>query len=211
MPERRFSKMPVGLRKRDDGTETIVGYAAVFYNENDPGSEYAIWDDMRERIMPGCFDRAIREGQDCRALFNHDADNLLGRAAAGTLALSVDGKGLRYEITPADTTCARDVLENLRAGNLSGSSFSFIPRDTTFRELRVDGGDRTYIREVNDVDLIDVGPVTYPAYESTTAGLRAAGGDLAGLRQELEEWRKKQGPPLAAKLAAYRARAVEVQ
>jgi phage head maturation protease len=34
------------------------------------------------------------------------------------------------------------------------------------------------IRELYDVDLYDVGPVTFPAYEATSAGLRVA--ELAG-------------------------------
>ncbi len=203
--ERRTTGAPVRLEKRADGKEVITGYAAVFFDENDPGSEYAIWDDMRERLMPGCFDRAMRE-DDCRALFNHDPSAILGRSGALTLALSVDRKGLRYEITPPQTRMAEEVCENIRNGNLTGSSFAFIADGRTYREIKTDAG-TLYIREINSVQLFDVGPVTYPAYASTTTGLRAAG-DAGEARKELQEWLERRG--LQGRLAGYRARAVNV-
>ncbi|KAA6031356.1 HK97 family phage prohead protease, partial [Pantoea sp. F_11] len=77
---------------QDDGEPTrIVGYGSVF----DTLSEVIFG--FREIIKPGAFDNVL--GDDVRALFNHDPNFILGRSAAGTLALSVDDKGLRYEIT----------------------------------------------------------------------------------------------------------------
>jgi HK97 family phage prohead protease len=52
---------------------------------------------------------------------------VLGRNKSGTLRLSVDGIGLRYEIDPPDTQAARDLIESLRRGDVSGSSFAFLP------------------------------------------------------------------------------------
>ncbi len=162
------------------GGETIVGYGAVFYDPANPATEYELWEDMRERIMPGAFDRALREKHDARGLFNHDPSALLGRVVAGTMRLSVDSKGLRYEIDKPDTQWGRDVATSIGRGDLSGSSFSFIARRVVWLEL----GD-VFIRQVEDVDLFDVGPVTYPAYEATSAGLRAAA--VESLRRELWE------------------------
>src|SRR5688572_16918348 len=62
---------------------------------------------------------------DARALFNHDPNMLLGRAGAGTLRLSTDARGLRYEIDIPDTTVGRDVATSIARGDLAGSSFAF--------------------------------------------------------------------------------------
>jgi uncharacterized protein len=208
--ERRFvsSKLsPITLEKRADGSSTIQGYGAVFYREGDPGTEYQLYGDLVERIMPGAFDRAIKEADDCRALVNHDPNLLLGRASAGTLKLSIDATGLRYEIDPPDTQAGRDACVSLERGDLTGSSFSFLPDDVTWREQ----GD-LIIREVRSVQLFDVGPVTFPAYSSTTAGVRALG-DAEEARKALEAWKEKRTSDKAAvsaAIAGYQARAAEV-
>jgi len=151
-------------------TTTIRGYGAVFYRGT-PETEFKIWDDMVERIMPEAFDRALKEKDDVRALFNHDPSMVLGRRSAETLKLSTDNIGLLYEIPTGDTTVARDLIEHLRRKDISGSSFSFRTTDEDFR--RENG---VIIREIRGVELFDVGPVTFPAYEATTAGVRGVEG-----------------------------------
>lgn len=144
--------------------EPITGYGAVFYDGTER-TEFVLGEERGvkfvERIMPGTFDRAIRD-DDVVGLFNHDDNNVLGRTSSGTMRLSVDQRGLRYEIDPPDTELGRSVAELQKRGDVSGSSFAFLVTD---HEIRSDGNIR--IREVRDVKLIDVGPVTYPAYKGT--------------------------------------------
>jgi len=164
METRRISQ-PVELRDGDNG-KMATGYAAIFHREGDDSTEFTLWDGQTERIMPGAFDRALSESHDVRALVNHDPNQLLGRTAAGTLRLSVDSVGLRYEIDIADTQAGRDAVTSLERGDLSGSSFAFsIPENG---QKFTDG-----YRSILDVNLFDVGPVAYPAYSGTEAGVRA--------------------------------------
>jgi len=177
-PERRYAdESSVAITRRDDGTATITGYASVFYREGEPGTEYRLFDTVYERIAPGAFERAIDE-DDVRALFNHDSNFVLGRNAAGTLRLTEDSVGLRYEIEPPDTEQARGVLASVERGDVSGSSFAFIPTRTKISEEE----GRT-VREIRAVELFDVGPVTYPAYPATTSGVR--GVDAEAIRAEI--------------------------
>lgn len=149
-------------------TPTIRGYAAIFY-DGSRNSEYVLWEGYRERILPGAFDRAIAEKHDVRCLKNHDPNLLLGRTKSNTLSLSIDSVGLAYDCAPGNTQAGRDVIAEIERGDMTGSSFSFSPRETRWVE-EVDGeGKTTIIREILDVDLYDVGPVTFPAYEATTA------------------------------------------
>ena len=107
-----------------------------------------------------------------RGLFNHDPNLLLGRTSAGTMKLSVDSRGLVYDISAADTTAAKDVLKHLQRGDLTGSSFSFIPGVENVTSMMRDGR-RIQVIEVKSVKgLFDVGPVTFPAYSTTTAAAR---------------------------------------
>ncbi len=185
--ERRYTPQRTTVENRADGSKEIRGYAAVHYNPNDPGTEYRLYDDMVERIMPGAFDRAIEDQHDVRALFNHDSSMVLGRSESGTLKLASDATGLRYVVDPPNTQIGRDVVELLSRGDVSGSSFAFLPTKVSWED-RMDSDTRkvTYIRKIEDVELLDVGPVTYPAYDSTTAGVRSAEDAkdaIAGLRE----------------------------
>lgn len=208
--ERRFTPCrahPIKIEQRDGKQSIITGYASVFYEPGADGSEYQLYDDLVERVMPGAFDRAIRDGHDCRALFNHDVNCLLGRTAAGTCRLSVDKFGLRYEIDVPDTQAGRDCVVSVQRGDLTGSSFSFTPTAVTWREEQ-----DLLIREIGDVELYDVGPVTFPAYTATTAGMRSAAGDTVEARKAADSWKLARAGQLAAALTSYqtRARSVEI-
>jgi HK97 family phage prohead protease len=205
--ERRYTRpaQRVAVETREGGKRAIVGYAAVFYDASDPGTEYRLWDDVVERIMPGAFDRAARE-DDVRGLFNHNDSLMLGRTTAGTMRLSVDRRGLRYEIDPPDTTSARDLLQLLDRGDVTGSSFAFLPNDTSYREV-----DGVYVIERNTVTLYDVGPVSFPAYTATEAAARSVTAEQAELLRREVQARRVQVPfGLNPSVAAALARAAAV-
>jgi HK97 family phage prohead protease len=185
--ERRYVASPSArIEVRQDGdNKTITGYAAVFFRDGENGTEYNLFDEYFERISRGAFDRALSEQHDVRALFNHNSDMLLGRSKSGTLRLSVDDFGLRYDITLADTQAGRDVATSIDRGDITGSSFAFIPRKVSWIEE-----DERVIREIGDVDLYDVGPVTYPAYEATSAAMRSA-----DKQSVLQEWERQKPKP----------------
>jgi uncharacterized protein len=153
----------VALRAEGD-RHFIEGYAAVFYREDDLGTEFELWEGAVERILPGAFDKALAES-DCRCLFNHASDNILGRTKSKTCTLSVDEIGLRYRVELPDTTCGRDCRISIERGDVDGSSFGFDVRSQNRREE----SDGKTIRELLEIfPLYDVGPVTFPAYKATT-------------------------------------------
>ncbi len=115
--------------------------------------------------MPGAFDETLESGADVVALFNHDKNAILGRRSSNTLQLEVDRKGLRYSTSEASTAVYRDVQAWQERGELRGSSFGF--RVTKQKYVR--DGDKQ-VREIYGVVLLDVGPVTFPAYVATENG-----------------------------------------
>jgi hypothetical protein len=206
-PERRYLPRDLAATKledrADDAAPAIIGYGAVYYDGTE-ASQYRLWESCVERILPGAFDRAISE-DDCRALFNHDANLVLGRTKNGTCRLFSDSKGLRYEIDPADTQYARDLRACLKRGDVDGSSFSFLVTDQAWSTE--DGID---VREIRGVQLFDVGPVTFPAYDATTAGARAlADTDLVEARDAHALYRRSA--KWTHGMVLRRARWVEIQ
>ena len=167
MEKRSFEKLErrllVGdLRSlRAEGQATrIGGHAAVFDTPADLG--YFI-----ETVKRGAFTKTIAE-DDVRALFNHDSNLVLGRNKAGTLRLSEDSKGLAFEVDLPDTQLARDLAVSIDRGDISQCSFGFMVRGEEVR--RVDG---VWNRDLTDVQLFDVSPVTYPAYDQTDVSMRS--------------------------------------
>lgn len=141
----------------------IIGYAAVFNLRSELlGGQFV------EEIAPGAFDDVLT--QDVRGLFNHNPTYLLGRLPNGTLRLSVDARGLRYEIDPPDTQTVRDlVLTPLARGDMTGSSFTMRVSEDEWRQE----GD-LIVRTIRRIsELRDVGPVAFPAYPDATAAQRS--------------------------------------
>jgi HK97 family phage prohead protease len=180
--ERRYQPAGEDLEIRADLNGNISGYAAVFYT-GEANTEFGLWEGARERIAPGAFQRAISERDDARALFNHEPDKLLGRVSAGTLLLEEDGRGLHYSINLGNTSIAKDVKEMIGRGDLTGSSFSF---KVTEEEWTEEEG--TQIRNIKGVQLFDVGPVTFPAYDASTVKSR----DIQGAKDSKEEHEREK-------------------
>lgn len=185
----------ISVRMDGEKPKTLSGYGAVFYRETEPGSEFWLWDDLVERLMPGCFDRSLKE-DDIRSFFNHDPNRILARrafSADDTLRLSVDEVGLRYELDfdAADPDHV-SVFGKVRTRKVSGSSFMFVPIAETYRsEMDPDTKKRIDIIEVTDVLTYEAGPVVFPAYEATSSEVRRRmRRDLAEQEREANERRR---------------------
>ena len=144
------------VRAAGDDALVIEGYAANFEQETDLGI-------FREKIARGAFDAVLED--DVRLLLNH-AGAPMARTTNGTLELTVDESGLRYRAALADTQEGRDLYKLIKRGDISQSSFAFTIEDQTWSE------DRS-TRTIDKVGrLLDVSPVTYPAYPTTTVSAR---------------------------------------
>ena len=147
----------------------IEGYAATF---NTPTQIM----DFQEVIRPGAFTRALKEKQDVRALVNHDPSRIIGRTKAGTLTLKEDKKGLFFSCVLPDNTMGRDLYESVKRGDISDCSFAFKAVKQNWTEQKSDDGSWRGVRELLDLDLLDVSCVVYPAYSGT--GVNAPVEDL---------------------------------
>ena len=165
--ERRF--FPVGqgnveIRGEGDSRE-IFGHTAVFNSETIIGNDW-----YREVIRPGAFKRTLENGTEVLALFNHNPNFVLGRRSAETIKeLKEDKVGLFYSVEPPDTTWANDLWTSINRGDITGNSFGFrvIEEKWTYMEEQLP------LRELIEVEIFDVGPVTFPAYDDTNVSARS--------------------------------------
>ncbi len=143
--------------------KTLHGYAAVFNSETNLGT-------FSEVLRPGVFAKSLATGSNVRALYHHDGSALLGTTRGGTLELREDAKGLAFTLKLPETTHGKDLAILVDRGDVSGCSFGF----------RVaPGGDRweqrgsTMVRELLEVELIEVTLTADPAYQDTSVAMRS--------------------------------------
>lgn len=164
--ERRAIGEVLEVRASENGKKKIGGYALKWGKRYNMG-----W--FTEEIHRDALKGA--DLGDVRALLNHDPNFVLGRTTAGTLRLTEDETGLRYEIDLPDTQAARDLAVSIERGDISQSSWGFtlrVDEDSTGDEWKRDGGkDHRTIKSVRQV--FDVSPVTFPANPDTEVAKRS--------------------------------------
>ena len=147
-------------------SRTIVGYAAKFERWSEP-----IMGWFKEQIARDAFSEC--DVTDVIMCFNHNIDSILARTTSGTLTISTDDEGLRFEFEAPATTMGNDMLELVRRGDISKCSFKFTVEEDEWRYADKDNGleyDERTIRRISK--LYDVSLVVYPAYSDTEAGVR---------------------------------------
>ena len=126
---------------------------------------------FKEQIARDAFSEC--DVTDVIMCFNHNIDSILARTTSGTLTISTDDEGLRFEFDAPATTMGNDMLELVRRGDISKCSFKFTVEEDEWRYADKDNGleyDERTIRRIGK--LYDVSLVVYPAYSDTEASVR---------------------------------------
>lgn len=148
---------------------TLVGFAAVF----NVWAEIDSWEgQFRERIDPHAFDKTIAErGVDFTVLFNHGHDPTLGQLPLGVAkVVEPRSKGLWTETSLSSARSVQEEIKpRLQEGSLGGMSITFEVLDDEWGE----GADGVEERTVKEIKMHEFGPVTFPAFTTTTAGVRS--------------------------------------
>lgn len=136
----------------------LTGYAATFNNETRIA-------DFSETIAPGAFSASLADGRDILALVDHSRDKVLARTKSGTLRLSEDSRGLKFEIDVPATSAGNDVLALAARGDLGGMSFGFTAEQDEW------SGEKRTLRKVtlHEVSVVSA----WPAYDGTSVSARA--------------------------------------
>ena len=152
----------------EDKGNIIEGRAIVFESlSNDLGG-------FKEIIKRGAISQELVENSDVFARTNHSDDYILARSnkGQGSLTLELKDDGLYYSFEAPNTEKGNELVEHIRRGEISQSSFAFMVANEPDAER--------WIKQ-------DVAPVFTPAYDATTVSLRALDKVTELNKPEIEE------------------------
>ncbi|WP_010293542.1 HK97 family phage prohead protease [Clostridium senegalense] len=160
------------VRSKEENSEqkTIEGYVAKYNAESQILRDW--WgDEFVEVIADGAFDNAIRNNT-IKALYNHNTDYVLGSTKSQTLRLESDNIGLRFEIDLPNTQVGNDLYESVKRGDIDGNSFGFRVLNDKWSEIEK-YGKKIMKRTLLEVELFEISPTPFPAYEDTEVDCRS--------------------------------------
>ena len=169
----KMEKEKIEIRRIDNTFEengrTIQGRAIVFESlSNDLGG-------FKEIIKKGAISQELVDSSDVFARTNHSDDYILARCnkGKGSLQLELREDGLYYSFEAPNTEKGNELVEHIRRGEISQSSFAFMVAQEPDAErwTKIDG---VTVREIYKIAYLgDVAPVFTPAYSETSVSLRA--------------------------------------
>lgn len=174
---RCMSRLPKGARvntgrvlgmtvRKVDMTGRIISGLAVPYDSTSYLTEYG---SNGERVLRGAFNKSIsdwRSGNRPINLFrNHMHDQALGRA----VKIQNTDNGLATDFYVPPSVAGDALLSEVDDGLLPGMSVGYAP----IRQRQAQDG----ANEVQEAKLLEVSMVTIPAFDGTTATVRAAQAD----------------------------------
>lgn len=169
----------IALRAAGDEGEAdgpvMAGHFAVF----NQWTEINSWEgNFLEKFAPGAFKRTIKNNRSkMKVLFQHGYDYVIGDKPLGPIVdLREDSEGAYYEVPLLDAAYVREeVLPGLEA-ELYGASFRFRVIEEVINEEPDPSDHNPHAlpeRVVTEAHVVEFGPVTFPAYEGASAGLRS--------------------------------------
>jgi HK97 family phage prohead protease len=163
---------------------TLEGYAAVF---DQPTTIESYAGDFEEVVKRGAFRKTLRERTPVMQ-FDHGNDKRTGSTPIGAIEdLHEDDEGLFVRAGLFDNDLVEPIRQAIEGQAIRGMSFKFRVlqdrwvdadgkrvKDDELSGLLEDPGDRGPIRrEITEVQLFELGPVVFPAYDQTSVGVRS--------------------------------------
>lgn len=176
--ELRSNKSPISI----DENRHITGYGILFESESvDMG--------FIEIIKRGAITQNELDNSDIFFYYNHDDSEVLARSTngEGTLKLTVDDIGVKYEFDAPKTQRGDEMLEHIKRGEMWGSSFGFVlPHDGSGEKWEKRNG--KYYRVITKIgQVFELSCVFSPAYPDTTCINRNIPNDTMENEKTLEE------------------------
>jgi HK97 family phage prohead protease len=95
----------------------------------------------------------------------------LGKRSKGTMDIDITPEAVNYSVRIPNTTIGNDAREDIKNGNLEGSSFQFsLAKGGDIWDKTKNPIERTITKFSS---ISEIGPVNYPAYPDTTAAMRS--------------------------------------
>lgn len=153
---REYRNMELRLQQ-DESLYGVEGYASTFepyvlFRDEETGIDYS------EQIRPTAFDGADLSD----VVFRVDHEGAVyARTSARTLEVNTDEHGLAIRADLSKTQRARELYEDIKAGNYPKMSFAFVVAEDHFDRA-------THTRIIDRIaKVFDASPVSFPANPTT--------------------------------------------
>ena len=187
----------VEFRADADGGDglTLDGVAAVFNEWTTIDS----WEgQFKERIAPGAFKKTLRERTPVLQ-FDHGQHPMIGSMPIGAItSLKETPDGLRVGARLADNWMIQPIRDAISNGSISGMSIRFRVIGDKWTKPKEGLPERT----ITEIGLVELGPVVFPAYPTTSVGVRSADPLTAAIDARIAEHAARLATPGTAEEAA---------
>ncbi|OMF35270.1 peptidase U35 [Paenibacillus sp. FSL H8-0548] len=163
--KRELPDYKVEIRESEEGVRTVEGYAVKW---DTLSQKLGYWRRFQEQFNKGAFTNSLANF-DQRALWSHDTNQVLGRTKNGTLRLTEDEVGLRFEIDLPNSPMGDNAYESIKRGDVDGVSFGFRQKVEEWDEKDPDN----IVRTVKEADLFEISPTGFPAYQDSEVDVRS--------------------------------------
>ena len=143
----------------------LEGYAAVF----DDATRIDSWEGTFDEVIArGAFAKTIKERKPV-IQFDHGHDIATGSVPIAAIeSIKEDERGLYVRARMFDNPRVEPIRQAIAGGAIDGMSFRFRVVRESWDETR-----DTPQRTIGEVELFELGPVVFPAYASTSVGVRS--------------------------------------
>lgn len=192
--ETRTIECELAVREAEGGkkgeSRIITGTAIVFNAESEVLDEQGVR--FREIIKPEACTQTFINSQDIKFNLLHDRNMTIARSnkGYGNLKITVDGRGVNFELKAPKCDLGEQALEMVRSGVYSGCSFEFIPKDYDVEERGAGKEVRIIHKEFEAITALTIG--MDPAYRQTSVNAREMWNETPTAKREAKELAAKQ-------------------
>ena len=167
---RSYKSAALSVRKAADGSMQLVGTAIVF---DSPSQDLG---GFTEIVKYEAVQKSLQRNSDVYMLWQHDSSQPLARTKTNTLKLTLTRAGLDFVATLPKSPLGQNAYQAVADGTVDSVSFGFLVNGDGDRWLSDDLGN--IVRELWDISVTEISPVTWAAYEAPHIDTRSAPVDI---------------------------------
>jgi len=172
---RNYQATKLSTRRAPDGSMQIIGTAIVFDSESQDLGGFV------EICKYEAVQKSLHRSSDVFILWQHDTSQPLGRVKTGSLELTLNRAGLDFVATLNGSPLAQNAFQAIADGTVDSVSFGFSVEPNG--DKWINGPDGKLIRELWDISVLEISPVTWAAYLAPHVDSRSC---PASLRSKLK-------------------------
>lgn len=172
---RSYKSAALSVRKAADGSMQLVGTAIVFDSPSEDLGGFT------EIVKREAVQKSLQRNNDVYILWQHDTTQPLARTKTGSLKLTLTSTGLDFVATLPSSPLGQNAYQAIADGTVDSVSFGFAVEPNGDKWLSDAQG---IVRELWDINLSEISPVTWAAYLAPHVDVRNA---PAGIRSKLRK------------------------